>query len=280
MLQNLQAGDLEKSIDQGGKGRTLKISKAVNGKFIFLKPKLPDGTEGRNYQVIQKNPGISKWMPAIFGEISINGKAFLVFENIRKDGQGDELAQVADIKLAGKTSELNNAIASNREMKVTRGRHKTWHNKLWMKITTLLAPNFLLTNGGVRLIDYIRSKKILQSSLKKTSPQSIQKLLKDLTQMKVDLKKSNFALIGASIALIKEKDGSIRAVLIDPAHMQCSKDLRSKAAKQIGEEQAKKVFFQDPVSSGKDEYELYKRSNEISLDAIIASVKGVLRKHP
>jgi len=278
MLRKLQPADLEKSIDQGGHGGTVRIKKAINGQYLFLKPKIADGTEARNYKIINNNKMVARWMPKVYGEIRINGQSFLVMENIRKSNDGVELPQLADIKLAGKVKGLKKTIANSKEMRVTRGKTKSLTTKLWMKLVTSLSPGYLLTDGGIRLFDYINSKKILKRSLSSISTRHLHKLLADLTELRNDLKRSGIALIGASIVLIHLKDGSLRPVLIDPAHIQCSNALKGQISKTIGKQESQKVFYECLTSQGKNQYRLHKASNVIALHLIGLEVQKMLAK--
>jgi hypothetical protein len=268
--------DFEKSIDQGGHGGAIRIKEAIQGKYLFLKPKAKDGTEARNYQIIgTTNKNMAKWMPMVYGEVKINNRTFLVMENIRKAGSGLELPQLADIKLAGKVDGLSKPIANSKEMQITRNQKKSLSTKLWMRFVTAIAPEYLITNGGFRLFDYFKSKKILKDSLNDVSTMHLNRLLADLIRMKDDIKKSGIAFIGASIALIHQEDGSVKAVLIDPAHIQCSNDLNTDIVKVLGEEESKKVFYECETSGGKNQYLLQKTSNIVALDAIIQTIQSI-----
>jgi len=197
-LSQLQPGDLQKSKDQGGHGGTMKLARAVLGNHLFLKPKSSDGTEARNYKIVKMDPKVARWMPQVYGEMQVDGRKFLVMQNIRKSKDGKDLRQLADIKLAGRMPGLYNPIASGKEMHVTRGKGKSAATKMWMKLTSALGPNFLLTDGGFRLFDYMKSRKILKEALKDTTLAHLDQLLTDLTQLRADLKDSKVAFIGAS----------------------------------------------------------------------------------
>ena len=276
-IHGLKADDFETSKDVGGHGGAIRSKKPIDGKYLFLKPKTADGTESTNYKIINMDKDLAKWMPKVYGEMEINGRSYLVMENMRKSVDGSEMQQLVDIKLAGKVDGLNKAIANSKEMKITRGGKKSAVTKLWMRFVTSIAPHYLITNGGIRLFDYFQSKTLLKESLAGISSEHLEKLLEDLIQMQRDIAQSGIAFIGASIALIRQKDGSVKPVLIDPAHIQCSNDLNQQVVQAVGAEGAKKVFFECLTSEGKNQYQLYKTSNEVALLSIIETVRA-LRK--
>jgi len=276
MLKNLKPDDFVQSIDQGGHGGAMKIKRSINGEHVFLKPKTPDGTEARNYKIISTDPKVARWMPRVYGEAKINGRSFLIMENIRKSVNGRELPQLGDIKLAGQVEGLNNPIGNSKEMMVTRGGQKTFITKLWMKFISAIAPGYLITNGGCRLLNYIQGKEILKDSLRNIPTRKLNILLTDLIRMRDDINDSGIALIGASIALIYQENGSVKAVLIDPAHIQCSNKLNEQVVKVVGEQESKKVFFECSTSCRKNQYHLQKTSNIVALEAIITTLGSIL----
>lgn len=278
-LKGLTMADFERSKDVGGHGGAIRTNRPVGGKYLFLKPVSSDGTEPRNYRIINKlAPNLAKWMPKIYGEMEIGGRVYLVMENMRKDADGSDKAQPADVKLAGKVSGLSNPIASAKEMEVTRNKTKTIATKLWMKLVTAIAPHYLITKGGFRLFDYFNSKKLLVASIQDLSTEHLRQLLDDLTQMHADINQSRVAFIGASIAMIRQKDGSVKPVLIDPAHIQCSNELNGEVTQLVGEKAANKVFFECLSGNGRNQFLLYKASNDVALVSLIETVRSQLRK--
>lgn len=276
-LEGMTAADLEGSKDVGGHGGTLRTNKPFQGKYLFLKP-ISDPTEARNYRIIgQLAPEIAaRWMPRTYGEMTVGGRTYLVMENMRKDPDGRNLDQPADIKLAGRVAGLHNAIVSEKEMAITRNKTKSLATKLWMKLVTAIAPHFLMTKGGVRLFDYFNSRKLLTESIQGLSPEHLRKLLNDLIEMRADLSRCDLAFIGASIALIRQRDGSVKPVLIDPAHIQCSNELDLDVRALVGETAASQVFFECLSSKGENQFRLFKASNDVALLSIIDTVRKAL----
>jgi hypothetical protein len=263
-LASLTDSDFEKSIDQGGHGGAIKIKKPIGGKYLFLKPEGKDGTEARNYQLIGMEKEVARWMPQVFGELKIRGKSYLVMENLLKTAKGKKLSQLVDIKLAGKVKGLYNPILCNKEIKLTRGKEKSIFTKIWMLIVALLSPGYLITKGGFRLWEYIRSESILKKSLSQVPKHHLRKLSNDLWLMECNLKKGPFAFIGASVVLIHQRNGGVKPVLLDPAHVQYSKKLKGRITERKGD----KIFYECNAKNGLNQYGLYKKSNAVALRAI------------
>lgn len=270
LVQRLKPEDLQKSKDQGGHGGAIKIVPAVQDQFLFLKPKMADGAEARNYEVIKTNSALARWMPSVHGEVTVDNRPFLVMENIRKSKNGADLTQLVDIKLSKQLDGLMNPIVSDAEMVHTRGKKKPLLTRLWMAFVSTIAPGYLITNGGIRLFDYILSKRILRKSLANISKEHLGKLIADLRSMKSDMEKSGIAFIGASVVLVHQDDGSVKPILIDPAHIQCSRALAPQIKKALGQPEAAKVFYE----GADNDYALFRKSNAGAIDAIIATIEA------
>jgi hypothetical protein len=275
LVQQLGPEAFSQSRDQGGHGGTVKVEVPVQGAYLFLKPKSNDATELRNYQVIQAtDPDIARWMPTIHGEVERNGRPFLIMDNVLKSKENQKLRQLVDIKLAKQVDGLHTPIMSDQEMLVTRGKKKSLLTRIWMRVVCTIGPGFLITNGGVRLADYILSKRILKKSLADISTAHLHKLAADLAKMKEDLERGGIAFIGASIILVHQQDGSVRPILIDPAHIQCSQRLAGKVLETLGTEESTKVFYEE--GSKHDTYRLFKQSNAQAIEAIIATLQKII----
>jgi hypothetical protein len=186
---------------------------------LFLKPK--DAVEFRNYQVISRlAPALQASMPKIYGEIEISGKPYVVMENVRFGSEGEALEQLVDIKLAGKLEAKDfSPIVSQEEMVATRGRKKNFADAAQMKLTASLSPDYMIAYGKFRAVNYPKSEQTLMSTLESTKIEHILHLIRKLTEMQTCMVELPIGLIGSSIILVRQQDGSIKPLLIDPAHM-------------------------------------------------------------
>ncbi len=228
-LSREQITALTPSKDQGGHGGTFKGPLTLEGTThqVFLKPF--DGVETKNYELIQsKSPKLSEFMPKIHGLTTIGKKQFLIMENTRISGDGNELKQYGDIKIAGKVKGLDNLIADQEEMLATRGKKKSYGDYTQMKAGANKAPGFLFYKddpvvGAVgRFLHFPNSKENLHKKLKEAKPTEAQllKLASKITKLQSCLKDSGIALIGGSVIIIQDEQGNLHPKLIDPAHVQ------------------------------------------------------------
>lgn len=214
----------EKSVDLGGHGGNICIKMKMDNQNHYLFLKKFDETEARNYQVIKAlSPKLLDYMPKVYGEATLGTQKFLIMENTRVDDHGNSLKQLLDIKLAGKVEGLENPIANQEEMVATRGTEKNILDYEQMKIGAEFSPDYMIASKGLRafrVFNYSKSKEALIHALQNEPLEKKELLLNELKKLKRALEDSPVAFIGASIILIKQSDGSIKPLLIDPAHMQ------------------------------------------------------------
>lgn len=268
----LQEFGMKGSQDVGGHGGTFLAKITLpNGEnhHLFLKPL--DETEARNYAIIQEiAPEVTKFMPRVYGEIKIGPQAYLVMENTRIGKQDESLTQLADVKLAGKIGKENfNPIADQEEMKVTRGKEKGWFDYMQMQQGAESAPHYMLYVGKklFRLFNFSSSETNLLNSLAGISAENLQKLNQRLKEMAEVLDASPVAFIGASLIFVKQSDGSVTPLLIDPAHIQVNEKQHEKIDPLLPKEDRKKVYYGNQTM-----YSDRKQSNLLAMRAIHASV--------
>jgi hypothetical protein len=244
---------------------------------LFLKPL--DETEARNYEIIKAlDPALAQFMPEIYGKADIRGKRYLVMENTRMDGDGNALVQLADIKLAGllETKDFN-PIANQAEMRNTRGKNKNWFDYLQMKWGANQSPHFMIPKGPklLRLFNYSHSEESLQQSLDNVNLSQLRKLQETLMQLYITLKSSPLAFAGLSIILVEQKNGQIRPLFIDPAHMQVQPTIMQQQAlaSRFTTDNLAKIFF-----GSEADYQDYKSSNNIAMLSIISSISPYFPK--
>jgi hypothetical protein len=168
-------------------------------------------------------------------------------ENTRKGENEGHFEQLADIKLAGKISgkEDFNPIADQAEMLTTRVEEKNVLDYDQMKLGAEMSPDYMLAVGNkmFRLFRYNESEKNLFDALAGVDPINLKKLSDDLSNIEKLLHTSPVALIGASIILIKQPDGSIKPLLIDPAHLQVNADKREEVNLILQSNEKDKVYY-------------------------------------
>lgn len=286
--KHLKGFGLGASQDLGGHGGTKLVTVNEGGQKheLFLKPK--DEVELRNYKIInQLDPNLSKFMPRVYGEIRIDNKEYLVMENTRKSQEGHGLKQLADIKLSGKIdgkSEFN-PIYDKNETVTTRGKEKGRLNAWQMGKGAALAPDgFMVAHGPkiARLFNYRNSSENLRKSLQNASSDNLLKLGKSLKEIQDVLDKSPIALIGASIILVEQEDQSIKALLIDPAHIQVDESKRQDVESNLSSEEHAKVYYGKPEVE-EDRFSDQKQSNINALKGLVGvitekQVDGLSRK--
>ncbi len=267
--KHLQKSGIEGSKDMGGHGGTYLASVSI-GKTnypVFLKP--IDETEARNYSIINKlAPDVAKFMSRFYGEVEIEGKRYLVLENIRK-GKESTFEQLADIKLAGKVEGRKfNPIADQKEMQITRGETKNRFDFFQMGAGAKKATfGFMVASGPkcLRIFNYSKSKENVLNALQGVSSEKLCELKINIRKLQNALMKSPIALIGASIIFLKLGDGSVKPLLIDPAHMVVSSDKKEEILGLLPQEEQNKVYY----GGEGDRYSLQKESNDNALIALI-----------
>ncbi|MDP1608107.1 MAG: hypothetical protein Q8L98_02195 [Chlamydiales bacterium] len=244
------------------------------GVYLFLKPK--DEVECRNYQIIERlAPDVAKWMPRFYGEVSVGGVPYLVLENTRLDSEGNDVKQLADIKLAGKLKghPRFNPIADQLEWKITRGKEKNPIDYQQMKWGAEMAPDYMCPPEcprSQRLLHYGESEQTLKQAVMgnilddyANPEEALERLERDLEGLQQAMEKASIAFIGASIILMREENG-IRPILIDPAHIQVDAEKRD----ELLDLNPEKIYFSDTGNR----YGLYKQSNEIAMRSLISAV--------
>jgi hypothetical protein len=286
--------DLKESVDKGGHGGTMRAKVTLDNQtyFLFLKPL--DEVESRNYTVINHySPEISAFMPKIYGITTVNGTSYMMMENTRMtigpkdedgnpvDPRGVSLEQLADIKLAGKVDGLDNPIANQDEMHTTRGKYKNVADYQQMKAGALSAPNYMVVPEGskfTRIFGYKNSQENLRALIKNAglTLEQINKLKDDLNALKSAMISSPFAFIGASVIFVTQEDGSLKPILIDPAHVQLSRELFGQNAlvKLVGRDSVKLYFGDDNTFS------MQRQSNNIALDSLKIDITEDLAQKP
>jgi hypothetical protein len=265
IVKIVHSASLTESNDLAGHGGTFQTSVVHNGQthHLFLKPL--QEVEQKNYDVLHEiAPDLVAFMPRIYGTTTIKGKEYLVQENLTKDTQGLSQTLLVEAKLSGKVDGKNfNPIVDQAEMHTTRGRAKGFFVNFFMGLGAKFAPNFMVRRGSglTRLFNYRDSATNFLDTLKDSSPEHILKLKNDLEELQRVLSESPVALIGASILIIKQNDGSLRPVLIDPAHMQINPDRVSEKA------------WDDKLYFGTEtQYKIQKQSNDIAITTLINAV--------
>ena len=259
------AANMQASQDLGGHGGNYRMT-VYDGNtpyHLFLKPL--DRIEYNNYILLQQFP-LSQFLIPIYGTVEISGNHYLVMQNVRKDQDGSEIKQLADLKLAGVPIDAPsdfNPICSQKEMKHTRGVEKSLFDFTQMNIGARNSPGFLHHMGlsAERILHYPASKKHLQQELMPLEIDALRELKKDLEELRAVLRQSPVALIGGSVILIKDAKGHVQPMLIDPAHIQVDPNYSSPNI--------------NPLYYSGDEYDyaLQKQSNQIGMDALIDAVQ-------
>lgn len=252
--------------DLGGHGGTVKGN--YNGKPVFGKPM--DPVEYLNYQTIRDHASdLADYFPGIEGRTKRNdGKEFMVMENLRMDENGNEVIQLADIKIAGHVEGLDNPIYDPGETRHTRGKVKNRANAWQMEYGAKSSPGYMIAEDSKffgkagRLRNYARSEELLKRSLSNHSKEQINGLIDDLKKIKKAMKKSPIAFIGASIIFLKNTEGKLIPKLIDPAHIQV--DPRRTDIKDT------RLYRGDH-----DKYKLQKQSNEVGIQALIDALVSI-----
>ncbi len=247
-LSSLQESvTVEGSSDLGGHGGNKVVSMiAQDGsvKHLFLKKANP--SEVHHYGVIGEiAPNLLKFMPRVYGTVTIANAEYLVMENTRKSTEGGDPQQLADVKISGHVSLKGaedegkkygiystlmkrglknfNPICSMEEVHHT-GREKSLFDELQMRKGAESAPGFMIPEPGssMRFFGYSRSEETLHKQLAQSevTADKVQALIKNLTELKEILDKSEINLIGASVMINKDNQGNLHPVLIDPAHLQ------------------------------------------------------------
>lgn len=241
--------DLHISEDKGGHGGTMRATVNLNDIAypLFLKPL--DQTEALNYKLIEAfSPTLARHMPTIYGTTEFEGTKYIVMENTRVEN-GRPLEQLADVKLAGRVKGLFNPIANQNEMLKTRGQNKNWADYGQMALGASVAADYMVAKGPkmLRLANYQSSKSTLQEMIRaaNATPEHIQKLKVELREIQTNIANSPFAFIGASIILVKQIVGSIKPILIDPAHMQVSPSFEESILEQEESKSLHETFSQD-----------------------------------
>ena len=271
-LQALQTPEIASSQDLGGHRKNLLATVTLSTgqtHHLFLKPR--DETEARNYAIIQKlAPKVAQFMPRVYGEVRIGDQSYLVLANTRMDANGSPLKQLADTKLAGKISRSDfNPIADQEEMRTTRGEEKGWFDYTQMQIGAASAPHYMSATGAklFRIFNYHTSEGMLLDALEGIDSKNLQRLKSSIKDMYKALAESPIALIGASVIFVKQSDGTITPLLIDPAHMQVDPTKREEMGAFLPDRELSKVYF------GKEKtYEERKASNAVALAALTATI--------
>ncbi len=227
-----------------------------------------DDTEYQNYKALHVyQQHITRYMPQFFGETVVDKKRYMVLENLLSNGT-DSFTPLADIKLSGKVEGIH-PIASQDEMRVTRGALKGICDREWMRFCAKHSPHYMVVQGkGLqRFINYRNSEKILSGIINQLSEENKASLIKETKNILYALKTGDVALIGSSLLLIQNPlNGSVRPVLIDPAHVQYGNLLIDS---QIIQDTSK--LFSEKMAPQK--YEKRRESNILSLSAIIETME-------
>lgn len=280
---NLLGIQIHGSVDLGGHGGTFQASVDLKDKthYVFLKPK--DATESRNYKIIRLlDVNLADFMPEIYGEVQIMNQGYLVMENTRMSPNGASLEQLVDIKLAGKidgesfngiTGSGFNPIANQEEMLATRKETKPFLDYLQMGIGSNNSPNFMIAVGAkaLRILNYPNSEEILKNSLKKVPKTDLEFLCQELNTLTTILKESPVAFIGASIILVAQEDGSIKPILLDPAHMQVDNKIKEFIDAHFDQEESALIYYGQTSSFNKQ-----KMSNENAMFYIMLTIGSLL----
>lgn len=238
----LQTAKFESVGSAGGHGGNSIATVTVDNKQVkvFLKPFpkinvgtknnpiiVPDKTEYNNYETIKSRcPGLLAHMPKVYGTVEKDGVEYLVMQNTR-DVDGKKLNTIADAKLSG-GGHAYGLIATNKEVEKTRKRTKGLGTIIQQEIGARIAPNFMVSREGVarhmRIFEYPSSDKNLKETLKDATPEQLAHLSTKLGEIKNLMYNDNVALIGASIIIMKDEEGNLTPLLIDPAHMAETKE--------------------------------------------------------
>jgi hypothetical protein len=192
-------------------------------------------------------------------------------ENTRMNkDNGKALEQLADIKLAGKKGGANPIVDSD-ETLTTRGSKKRLVKRVVLHLAAKSAPGYIVIEGkGFGRINNGRnSESNILKCLKDVPLTHLLQLHRDLKTIADVLKNSPVALIGASIILVTQADGSIKPLLIDPAHMHVSNGKHFEVEKAITDEsEIKKVYYGKP-----EKYSGRKESNARAMTSLLSTIR-------
>lgn len=274
--------DYSESQDKGGHGGNFKARIVLpNGEVHQLFLKKQDEVEARNYRVLERiAPGLLEFSPQIYGSVMINGTKYLVMENTRLTAESESLEQLNDIKLAGKLRQRPefNPIANQEEITITRGTKKGWLDERQMAKGAASSPDYMIAheNPLKRLFNYQYSRENLKSSLNSIPPEERRKLILEICRLQEALDNSPVALIGASIILIKQQDGSIRPILLDFAHIQVDINQQKTVNSILNPQEQGKIYYSNSIkNSSLQHYDDQRTSNLTSLTAIIRDITAI-----
>lgn len=267
--------------DQGGHGGNLKITignQAEQKVHLFLKPL--NQTELNNNEYVKNVPEmldiqeekfqLRNYTVYAYGSVKINGQSYLVMDNCLNEES--QKTSMIDIKLAGLIPGYN-PIASKDEHNYT-GHKKGWLDYLQMWLGSLFAPNYMVASGPrhFRLFNYRNSENKLKQALHEATKDQLIKLKQQLENMKEAMFRNRVAVIGASILLNKNPDGSFNPLLIDLAHIQVNpEDLSFTKIVTNWVTRQKPAFTGSPEEFGKRI-----QSNQIAMQSIIKTVEDII----
>lgn len=265
---------IQQSQDLGGHGGNLLVDAVLtHGEIchLFLKPY--DEVEGRNYEIIKRHaPEVAKFMPHVYGAVTIEGKKYLVMENTRIDNKGNKLKQLVDAKIAGKLPSRPdfNPIADQNEIKTTRGYEKGYLDYAQMKLGADWSPDYMVYTGYkmFRIANFSSSEKNLIDSLAGVKLKELKELVLQLDQIKQAVEESPIAFIGASVIFVMDPQGKVKPIVIDPAHIQVDPDAKSRVENSFNEESDRShIYF-----GNSQDYKDRKISNQTGFNALINTV--------
>lgn len=209
----------------GGHGGFRLATVTVDGQTheVFLKKY--DPVEHQNYEIIQHSAltsgknALLEFLPRSYGKVSIDGKEYLVLENLYRATTNGQ-SQIADVKLSA------GGIASQEEMLATRNKEKKARTFARMQQESLESPGIMVAAHGpkfLRTLKYADSIKLLQANIASSkppaTPDQLEKLNKDLKRLQSALDTSPLGFIGASLFIFRDNaTGDFRIYLGDPAH--------------------------------------------------------------
>lgn len=223
-------GEWESIKTSGGHGNffiaTVKVGNTNHN--LFLKPL--DETENTNLKFLHEKAteDLKKFIPHLYGTVEITVKVdginrnmkYMVLENFRNADN----KELVDAKLSA------GDIAKQEEVKLTRGKGKTFITFYYQKLAQMTSPGFMISNKEVhrklRFLFYSMSEKTLAKALVSDpknaakSQENLKNLQKELETLRDALKESPMAFIGASVMIYQDKEGAYTVKLIDPAHGQ------------------------------------------------------------
>jgi hypothetical protein len=204
--------------------------------------------------------------------VSVKEKKYLQLENLSRDQQGHTWQPLADAKLAGALEYKVdfNPIAHQGEMLVTRGVKKWWVDYKQMQMAAYSSPGYMIAVGRrcTRLLHYRESEKKLLALLAECTLEQLNKFHNALYELMIILHNSPVALIGASILILKQEDGTIKPMLIDPAHMIVDRERSDDLERHFLEEECPKIYYGDQKAFWEQ-----KTSNHVGINALINAVE-------